>query len=188
VTEVSKHQRKTASGKTVTVRHHTRKGGQGGGEEERHPPGTWYIQEGDDIYAVHPDGSTHLVPTARPEPSAPMVGSPELAALSQPAAQDEDWWADDEPTAGDLWADEQAARDSVTYGEPVDKSDIVAWLDCLAEADARAQAGPPTEKRGYTVDDGPPSDWAMEEARRMIEARERDEEWVPRPRPGQGGS
>jgi hypothetical protein len=154
MTEVRKHQRQTASGKTITVRHHTRKGGQGGGEEERHPPGTWYIQQGDDIYAVHPDGSTHLVPEARPEPSAPMVGSPELAALSQPAAQDADWWADDEPAAGDLWADEE----------------------------------PPTEKRGYTVDDGPPSDWAMEEARRMIEARERDEEWVPRPRPGQGGS
>jgi hypothetical protein len=161
----------------TTVRHHTRRGGdsESDGPQEKFlltvrrrsgrpvnpitgaPEDTIMVHGRADLErrlaaaAADPD---YEVSYEEARASAPMVGSPELAALSQPAAQDEDWWADDEPAAGDLWADEE----------------------------------PPTEKRGYTVDDGPPSDWAMEEARRMIEARERDEEWVPRPRPGQGGS
>jgi hypothetical protein len=106
MTEVRKHQRQTASGRTTTVRHHTRNAGsRGGGEDDSHPPGTQYMQDGDATYAHHPDGTRHRVPGEPPRPStAPVVGSEELRA--DPTPRDEDWWADDEPTAGELWADE----------------------------------------------------------------------------------
>jgi hypothetical protein len=35
---------------------------------EEPPEGTWYVRQGDDIYGVWPDGSTHLVPQEKPEP------------------------------------------------------------------------------------------------------------------------
>ena len=33
------------------------------------PEGTWYVRSGGDLYAVWPDGTTHLVPEDEPEPS-----------------------------------------------------------------------------------------------------------------------
>jgi hypothetical protein len=93
---VRRHDRQLGSGKTVKVREHDRSGDAaesqgitGPSEQEDgwwdrpaqpedaslgdHPAGTWYFRQGDDLMAVHPDGTVHPVsddePEDEPEPS-----------------------------------------------------------------------------------------------------------------------
>jgi hypothetical protein len=78
VTEVRRHQRRTASGKTATVRQHTRDTGDGAR----------------DAWAARMEA-------ARQPSAAPVVGGPELTAQPEPVAQD--WWDGEEAPEGDFW-------------------------------------------------------------------------------------
>jgi hypothetical protein len=122
MTEVRKHKRQTASGKTTTVRHHTRNTGDGSRDDAAQARSAWQDR-----------AAPHYSTLPAPEPQA---------------ADDSFWDEDSAEPEGEWWAGDE----------------------------------PPIEKRGYTIIDGPVPDWAMEEAARMIEARERGETWVPRPR------
>ena len=95
MSEVRRHQRRTASGKRTTVRHHTRDAATGGTNDQ--PPGTWYFRnrEDGDIYAVHPDGSTHRL-TGETEEATPPPNVSELRT-AEPERPAEEWWAEDEP-------------------------------------------------------------------------------------------
>jgi hypothetical protein len=85
---VRRHTRQLGSGKTVRVRQHERSGDpsqsvthaagtwwDGSGDpvpEGDYPPGTSFFRQGDDVFAVHPDGATYPVTASEddgPDPS-----------------------------------------------------------------------------------------------------------------------
>ena len=92
---VRRHARRTTSGKTTTVREHEREGGGSASP---------YVRDGDEIYEVHPDGSADRLP------------APEWWGSSD--ERDEDWWAGDEPDAGD--PDDLEATSDLPEDEPAD--------------------------------------------------------------------
>lgn len=83
MTEVRKHQRKTASGKTTTVRHHTRQGGDGQGSDAERARAAWQDR-------AAPHYSTLPVPEPR-------------------AADDSFWDEDSQEPEGEWWADDEPA-------------------------------------------------------------------------------
>lgn len=108
---VRRHKRVTVTGRTVTVRAHERDS-DGGVREVPEWSQATYVGD--------------LTPVADERGT-----SPEFRSMFLGEGDEFDIWDDDAD-------DEQAARDSVTYGPPVDKSDIGAWADELAARDAAA--------------------------------------------------
>ena len=167
---VRRHERRVTSGRTTTVRQHERRGGDGAGSSP-------YVHDGDDIYEVHPDGSSE-----RLEP-------PEW--WGAPGAPDEDWWASDEATAGDP-EDEEATSDlpeSPDNDEPMSPgmarllgADTPEGRERYERGRALRESGyaGPMDRDGYPVPEDEPAGHANPVLDRM---RDDMRSWRSRPEP-----